>query len=238
MDPAQELRNAESATDLQRFLLGSTPDLPVWQFVPALLAAGLLCWLLGLFYERYGASLSNRASFSRNFPLVGMTTMLVIAIVKSSLALSLGLVGALSIVRFRTAIKEPEELAYLFTAIGIGLGFGANQWLVTTGALGLMLGALWIQARLRRAETDASSNLFLTVTDRRPQPATLANITDALKPHCDALDLRRFDEAADGVEVAYLARFSGYEKIDRVRSALHAIAPTINLTFIDQGGLH
>ena len=56
-----------------------------------------------------------------------MTTLLVIAVVKSSLALSLGLVGALSIVRFRTPIKEPEELAYIFLAIALGLCLGADQ---------------------------------------------------------------------------------------------------------------
>jgi hypothetical protein len=59
--------------------------------------------------------------------MITMTTMLIITIVKASLALSLGLVGALSIVRFRAAIKEPEELAYLFLAIAIGLDFGAGQ---------------------------------------------------------------------------------------------------------------
>ena len=53
--------------------------------------------------------------------------MLVITIVKSSIALSLGLVGALSIVRFRAAIKDPEELTYLFLAIAIGLAAGATQ---------------------------------------------------------------------------------------------------------------
>jgi len=53
-------------------------------------------------------------------------------IVKSSLALSLGLVGALSIVRFRAAIKEPEELIYLFLIIAIGLGCGANQLIITS----------------------------------------------------------------------------------------------------------
>ena len=57
---------------------------------------------------------------------------IVIMIVKSSLALSLGLVGALSIVRFRAAIKEPEELVYLFLIIAIGLGCGANQLLIIT----------------------------------------------------------------------------------------------------------
>ena len=60
------------------------------------------------------------------------TTTLTITIIKSSIALSLGLVGALSIIRFRTPIKEPEELAYIFIAIAIGLGLGAGQYLITT----------------------------------------------------------------------------------------------------------
>ena len=62
-----------------------------------------------------------------------MTTMLIITVVKSSLALSLGLVGALSIVRFRAAIKEPEELAYLFLTIAIGLALGREPATVRTG---------------------------------------------------------------------------------------------------------
>ena len=63
--------------------------------------------------------------------ILAVATTLIITIVKSSLALSLGLVGALSIVRFRAAIKDPEELTYLFLVIAIGLGLGANQPLLT-----------------------------------------------------------------------------------------------------------
>ena len=72
-------------------------------------------------------------SIARVFPLLTMVTIAVIAVVKSSLALSLGLVGALSIVRFRAAIKDPEELVYLFLCIGVGLSLGAVQvWLAVT----------------------------------------------------------------------------------------------------------
>ena len=67
-----------------------------------------------------------------------MIVFFVILIVKSSLALSLGLVGALSIVRFRTPIKEPEELIYLFLAIAIGLGFGAGQ-IVPSGIISIAI---------------------------------------------------------------------------------------------------
>ena len=101
------------------------------QFILNALLAAALAYLLGMFYTRYGTSIANRKKFGHNFMLLALTTMLIIYIVKSSIALSLGLVGALSIVRFRAAIKEPEELVYLFFTIGIGLGFGANQTVVT-----------------------------------------------------------------------------------------------------------
>src|SRR5687767_5145006 len=118
----------------QDFLATQGAHLPLGAFLLNLALAGLLAHLLGLLYVRYGGALSNRRQFASNFLLTTMTTMLVISIVKSSLALSLGMVGALSIVRFRAAIKEPEELAYLFLAIGLGLGFGADQRLITVAA--------------------------------------------------------------------------------------------------------
>ena len=96
------------------------------------LAVGaLISIILKFHYKKYGSTISNREEFSNIFPFILLTTTLVITIVKSSLALSLGLVGALSIVRFRAAIKEPEELVYLFLIIAIGLANGANQFMVS-----------------------------------------------------------------------------------------------------------
>ena len=90
----------------------------------------LLSLLVARFYVRYGNALSNRKKFSQNFVPLALTTMAIMIIVRPSIALSLGLVGALSIVRFRAAIKDPEELTYLFLIIGIGLATGADQPLI------------------------------------------------------------------------------------------------------------
>ena len=84
------------------------------EFIIKLILSSLLGYLLGYLYINYGKSFSNRLDISYIFPMLSIVTMLIITVVKSSLALSLGLVGALSIVRFRTPIKEPEELNYLF----------------------------------------------------------------------------------------------------------------------------
>ena len=75
----------------------------------------------------------------RTLIVISIVTFLVITVVKSSLALSLGLVGALSIIRFRTPIKEPFELSYLFLSIAIGLGFGAGQVIATATVVFVLL---------------------------------------------------------------------------------------------------
>ena len=100
-------------------------------FVFSLLTVSILSFFIQLFYVRYSSTLSNRYGFSKTFIVLGVTTCIVIMVVKNSLALSLGLVGALSIVRFRAAIKEPEELVYLFLIIAAGLGCGAGQLKIT-----------------------------------------------------------------------------------------------------------
>ena len=113
------------------FFINQNIQIDLQGFILSLLCAAILSFLVQLFYIRYSSTLSNRKEFAKTFVVLGVTTCIVIMIVKSSLALSLGLVGALSIVRFRAAIKEPEELVYLFFIIGIGLANGANQFLVS-----------------------------------------------------------------------------------------------------------
>ena len=115
----------------EEFLTSTTANISIISFIVNIILTAILAFGLKWVYIRFGMTLSNRKLFSKTFIVISMTTMLIITIVKSSLALSLGLVGALSIIRFRAAIKEPEELSYLFLAIAIGLGFGANQTLVT-----------------------------------------------------------------------------------------------------------
>ena len=100
----------------------------ILKLLGTLTGGGFLAFFVKLLYQRFSSSISNRENFSSVFIPLTISTALVISVVKSSLALSLGLVGALSIVRFRAAIKDPEELVYLFFCIAIGLTLGAERW--------------------------------------------------------------------------------------------------------------
>ena len=105
-------------------------DISISSTIIAIFLSGLSSYIIRLIYLKYGKSMNNRDYFAGIFVLLTVTTCVVIVVVKYSLALSLGLVGALSIVRFRAAIKEPEELVYLFICIALGIAYGSNQFVI------------------------------------------------------------------------------------------------------------
>ena len=116
---------------LENFFLNSNIEIDFGNFFIAILLSLILAYLVKLTYIKVGRALNDKDYFSDTFIPLAIITTLVITVIKFSLALSLGLVGALSIVRFRAAIKEPEELVYLFFIISIGLANGANQFLLS-----------------------------------------------------------------------------------------------------------
>ena len=78
----------------------------------------------------------------------------------------MGLVGALSIVRFRTPVKEPEELVYLFFAIAIGLGYAAGQVLVTTVIVTLIMVMIYFWLSNRDIARTLEYNMIITWTKK------------------------------------------------------------------------
>jgi hypothetical protein len=208
-------------------------DLPAFALNVAL--AALLAWILGRIYVHFGESLSNRQLFGRNFVLVATTTVLIISIVKSSLALSLGLVGALSIVRFRAAIKEPEELAYLFLCISIGLGFGADQRVVTLVAFAVISALIVVLHWGRRGAP--SQNLYLTVDSQNHEKIALDRVVEILRRNFTGVDLKRFDETSTALEASFRVEFDDFGRLEQAKRELLAVNRDLRLTFLDVQGV-
>ncbi len=80
-------------------------------------------------------------SFNVSLVIISMITAMVIMVIGNNLGISLGMVGALSIVRFRSAIKEPRDLTFLFWAIAIGLASGSGAFLIA-GVCSLFIGIM------------------------------------------------------------------------------------------------
>ena len=204
-------------------------------FLLSLGLAAVLGLILGQVYIRFGHSLSNRRLFARNFLLLTVTTTLIIAIVKSSLALSLGLVGALSIIRFRAAIKEPEELAFLFLAISIGLGLGAGQVALTVAALAVIFGLIALRSLLNG--TPDQPNLFLTVASAAPGKVSAGRILELLTASGAAASLKRFDETPDQIEASFLVDFKNVGALEQFTQQLRALNQDVKVSCLDDRGL-
>lgn len=205
------------------------------KLVLSLVIAALLAVVLGQVYIRFGQSLSNRRLFARNFLILVVTTTLIISIVRSSLALSLGLVGALSIVRFRAAIKEPEELVFLFLAISIGLGLGAGQALVTITALSIILGLIVIRSLFNPGL--GQPNLYLTVTSPAAAKLSANQILQALAEVGASASLKRFDQTPDQLEAAFLVDFKQVAHLEQFTQRLREVSPEVRVSCLDDRGL-
>ncbi|MDX1734736.1 MAG: DUF4956 domain-containing protein [Halioglobus sp.] len=125
-----------------------------------LLTAILLSFLVRFYYMRYAAPMGNLGNIGNVLPILSVVTFLVILIVKTSLALSLGLVGALSIVRFRAPIKDPMELTFIFIAIAIGLGTGAGKHWITTVAILIVLIIDFVRIQFAKQELHGKTLLI------------------------------------------------------------------------------
>lgn len=214
-------------------LLDLTPSAPLSLSTLAInmLIGIVLGTLVAWYYRTFGRSFSNRSKLAATLPVLVMIVALIISIVKSSLALSLGLVGALSIVRFRTAIKEPEELIYLFLAIAIGLGLGADQRVATVVATVIILGYL-LARTLIRPRTERS-NLFLNIATEQKEDS-FKRINEQLERHVQVAELRRLDHNGAGLQATYLIKAQDEGAIQGLMESLQSELPGCEISFVEQ----
>ena len=120
----------------------ATQPLDATRVLAAVFITFLLAVLITIVYRICHRQVVTRAGSATAMVLVAMVTTLIIMPISTSIVLSLGMVGALSIVRFRTAMKDPTDIAFLFWAIAVGVCNGAgffNVSIVGTIAMGLLI---------------------------------------------------------------------------------------------------
>jgi hypothetical protein len=188
--------------------------------------------MLKFHFERFGSSLSGRGELAKILPFLVLIVCLIISVVKSSLALSLGLVGALSIVRFRTPIKEAEDLVYLFMAIAMGLGLGANQVVLSVSASFFIL----VVVALLRWNSISSDpkGIFLSVnwdSETEIDPKLLGALVAESSLECD---LKRYDVSDQNRHMAFSVLFSNIDQVYQTMSSIEKAYPSAQASFIDQ----
>jgi len=212
------LSDFNSTIDLQDFLVNF--------FVVAILA-----FLVQQFYVHFGRALSDRRKFAGIFLPLALATLLIITVIKSSIALSLGLVGALSIVRFRAAIKDPEELTYLFLVIGLGIVGGANKPLLAILSFALILPILYIHRLIVGKEKSLSGKSHINI---RTSHSNVQSLIDAVGNHLSYLELKRVDAKGDRHFYSLVGKLKSVSEIEGLKSAILALDTQADISIIDQ----
>ena len=206
-----------------------------------MLMGGALALYIGELYKRLGTSISNRDNFSGVFPMLTMVTVVIIFVVKSSLALSLGLVGALSIVRFRAAIKTSEELVYLFLCIGVGLALGAEHRLLA--AVAVVIVTIFVVGRRFLGRSVSRQNLLLTVIGDAERfvdtvdTADEANVVEALERLTGGLSIQRFDLEDGQVQIRSKVSPGGPKETTQLITEIKKAFPHLQVSYVNLDSL-
>jgi len=190
----------------------------------------MMSFIVRQFYLQRSFSLTGKTHIGAILPILSAIVFLVIIVVKSSLALSLGLVGALSIVRFRTPIKEPEELVYLFLAIAIGLGYGAGHILITTVLVTLILATIFFWLSNRSVAKTSEYNLVIKWFD---SDVSFEGLSQKISKSVLSLKLVRLDRDNNNNTAVLLVVPNSDVNFDSVINELIKIDPMIKVTFFE-----
>lgn len=123
------------------FTLSMSPLRVLITLLLALAVGGFICFI----YKRTFGGVMYSRNFNLSLIVLTMVTSLMLMLINNSLALSMGMVGALSIIRFRTAIKDPMDTVFMFWSVGEGIALGTKFYdiaVISAIVIGVVLAAM------------------------------------------------------------------------------------------------
>ena len=195
-----------------------------------ILVSLVLAFAVGLFiawiYRRNFRGVMYSNNFALTLVLMTLITCPVVMCIKESIQLSMGMVGALSIVRFRTAVKDPLDTAYMFWALTMGILLGAGQFFLT--ALTVVGIAVLITVLVQIQSKHMGS--FLLVVRMGDEAERAANqIVSGIRNQ----KLKSKTVSSNGVEATYEVRV---DKPDALLSKLRAVPGVYDATLVSYSG--
>ena len=151
--------------------------------IVSLMLTVMCVWLIVFTYRATFRGVLYQKSYAIALGMASMVTTLVIIAVSGNLVLSLGMVGALSIVRFRTAVKDPLDVVYMFWAIAVGIANGVAFFKIS------IIGSIFISIVLFIANSYKSSSMsYLLITHQ--ESGSLNRVIEILKPRVKKYRIR------------------------------------------------
>lgn len=157
------------------FLNDASMDLDFYNVIMSLLAAYVCGMIIYFVYKYFYKGVLYSHNFNILLVLVSMITAFIVLTISSNIVLSLGMVGALSIVRFRTAVKDPLDVGFLFFSISIGITCGASLYLMSFVCT-IFISLIYIL--MVKVRTDAHVYLLIVKYDHKAGEDVLKVLSD------------------------------------------------------------
>ncbi|MDR1669686.1 MAG: DUF4956 domain-containing protein [Oscillospiraceae bacterium] len=200
--------------------------------LPDILAALLMSFAIGLFiffvYTKTFKGVMHSSSFGISLIAMDLITTLIIMAVSSNLITSLGMVGALSIVRFRTVVKEPLDLVYLFWSITAGIVVGVG--LIPLAVIGSIVIGLILFVFVNRKTHDTPYVVIISCAGDQAEEKSLQLLSAQTKKHV----VKAKSVSREGVELTVEVRLS--ESSSQFVNALLGIDGVLNATLVSYNG--
>ena len=209
-------------------------EIPILEFIRNMAIGLLLAVMFAWLVRKSTRLIVDTTQYMPLFLLLIPTMILIITVIKTSIALSLGLVGALSIIRFRTPIKEPEELAYIFIAIAIGLGLGANQVLATVVGFAVVA-IVMLPAMFKRSAAARSHSAYIDIvlSSESGTKFDMEAFTGILDQASLSYRIKRVTETSERNEITLQVPSLDMAIYEKVKDGLSNRYQTVEISIID-----
>lgn len=183
--------------------------------------------LASMLYLRFYSSRATGSQVYRAFPLLGLSITAIFVCIQFSLPLSLGLLGALSIVRFRTPIKEPEEIGFIMLVIATSIATATFKLAFVGIIFAIAIVALLIQTRGRVFGSPRSDGTLVVTVPPRADAGALdpSALIDAVKAHMPEGELESLARQDGSLVLSYVFQRAAQDRLGSLETTLRTAAP-------------
>lgn len=217
-----------SKKELLKYLIENNVGISVTQILISMCITVLLSMFIYWVYKKTYSGVMYSKNFNITIMLISTVTSMVMMIIGSNLALSLGMVGALSIIRFRSAIKDPKDIGFLFWGIAVGLSTGTGIYII--GIIGSIVIAFLLFIFDRGIYND---NCYLLIV--KGNDINFEKIESIIKEHTSKFNLKMKNSTDIFTEATYEIKLKRNEDNEILRE-LKTIENIININIVSYNG--
>lgn len=200
-----------SKKELLYYLLENNTNISIAEIAIGIIMSVLLAFFIYVVYKKTYTGVMYSKNFNVTLLLITIITTMVMMIIGSNLALSLGMVGALSIIRFRTAVKDTKDSAYIFWAIAVGIACGSGIY--TIAILGSAVIAIILIFMNKGAFDDNTYLVIVHGTDN----LDIDKVSEAVEKNCKKTNLKMKNVTSKSIDVTYEVSFAKGKDSDLVK---------------------